>query len=142
MIDHGGEDLRRRVQESFDRQGLMRNFGARVDNVVVAEVTISAPVGPDNSQQHGFAHAGLTFALGDSAAGYAALTTMPRGSEVVTSEMKINLLAPGTGARLIATGKVVRAGKRLVVTTAEVVRDDGTLVALLQGTMVPVAPAS
>jgi uncharacterized protein (TIGR00369 family) len=87
------------------------------------------------------AHAGLTFALGDSASGYAALSMMDAGHEVMTAEMKINMLAPGKGDFLRATGKVIKLGRRLIVVTAEVHAIDGdteTLVALLQGTMVPV----
>jgi acyl-coenzyme A thioesterase PaaI-like protein len=61
---------------------------------------------------------------------------------VVTSEMKIHLLAPGRGARLIATGTVIRAGRRLVVARADVVAVAAgreTPVATLLGTIVPVA---
>lgn len=131
-----------RIRDSFDKQGLMTSLGARIDSVSAGRVVISAPIRPEASQQHGFAHAGLTFALGDSAAGYSALTTMAEGAEVLTAEMKINLVAPADGARLIATGEVIKPGRRLVVTRATVETEypDGTrkIVAVLQGTMVPV----
>ena len=100
---------------------------------------IAAPIGAHVLQQHGAGHAGLAFSLGDSAAGYAALSVMAAGSEVMTVEMKINLLAPAVGPRLVAEGRVVRAGRRVVVVTAEVRGEKGT-VALLQGTMIPVDP--
>ena len=88
----------------------------------------------------GFGHAALAFALGDSAAGYAALTLMPEDAEVLTVEMKINLLAPAEGSRLVATGRVIRPGRRLMVVAAEVWSegDRPRQVALLQGTMIPV----
>ncbi|TBX28996.1 PaaI family thioesterase [Nioella sediminis] len=131
-----------RIRDSFDKQGLMTSLDARIDSIAPGRVVISAPIRPEASQQHGFAHAGLTFALGDSAAGYSALTTMAEGAEVLTAEMKINLVAPADGARLIATGEVIKPGRRLVVTRATVETEypDGTrkLVAVLQGTMVPV----
>jgi uncharacterized protein (TIGR00369 family) len=92
---------------------------------------------PAFSQQHGYGHAGVTFALGDTAAGYAALSVKPEGAEVLTAEMKVNLVAPAKGDRLVAEGRVVRPGRRLVVVSAEV-RAGETLVALLQGTMIPV----
>lgn len=102
---------------------------------------IEAPIAPAVSQQQGLAHAGLSFALGDTAAGYAALSLMPEDQEVVTVEMKVNLVAPALGDRLVATGRVVRAGRRLTVVTAEVrawAGSEARLVALLQGTMIPV----
>ena len=130
-----------RAQRSFDAQGLMRTFGARLSEAHDGVARIEAPIGPSVTQQQGLAHAGLTFALGDTAAGYAALTRMPEGSEVVTVEMKVNLIAPAVGERLRATGRVVRAGRRLTVVSAEVealTGDEARLVAILQGTMIPV----
>lgn len=136
--------MEHRIRDSFDRQGMMTSLGATLSDITAGRVTITAPIRPETSQQHGFAHAGMTFALGDSAAGYSALTTMPEGAEVLTAEMKINLLAPADGLRLVATGEVVKPGRRLVVTRAQVETEyaDGNrkLVAVLQGTMVPVRP--
>ena len=133
-----------RIRNSFDQQGLMASLNARLDSIDAGRVVISAPILPKTSQQHGFAHAGLTFSLGDSAAGYSALTTMAEGAEVLTAEMKINLIAPADGLRLVATGEVIKPGRRLVVTRANVETEyaDGRrkLVAVLQGTMVPVGP--
>ena len=135
-----------RIKDSFARQGLMQTLGAELAEIAEGRVVITAPITPAASQQHGFAHAGMTFALGDSAAGYSALTLMPEGAEVLTAEMKINLLAPADGVRLISTGEVVKPGRKLVVVRATVETEtaDGTRkpVAILQGTMVPVIPKS
>jgi uncharacterized protein (TIGR00369 family) len=134
-----------RVRDSFDKQTMMATLGASLTGISEGHVEISAPILPGSRQQHGVAHAALTFAIGDSAAGYAALTVLPRDTEVMTAEIKINLLAPGQGDRLIARGKVLKPGKRLVVVTSEVFAEqDGQemLIAVLQGTMVPVASAS
>ncbi|MEO1788428.1 MAG: PaaI family thioesterase [Pseudomonadota bacterium] len=130
-----------RVETSFAAQGLMATLGATLEALGPGSSRIAAPILPGSRQQQGFAHAGLTFAIGDSAAGYAALTTMPEGFEVVTAEMKINLLAPGLGDRLVAEGRVLKPGKRLIVTQADVYADKGGTrrhIATLLGTMVPV----
>lgn len=131
-----------KIRASFARQSLMTTFAARMTALAPGEVILTAPILDLARQQHGVGHAGLTFALGDTAAGYAALTLMPAEAEVMTAEMKINLLAPAAGDRLIATGRVVRAGRRLTVVTAEVEAETEagrTLVAVLQGTMVAVS---
>ncbi|MCR9068686.1 MAG: PaaI family thioesterase [Rhodobacteraceae bacterium] len=141
MTDRDFAAIDARLRASFEAQGLMGTMGARVDDTAPGRVTLSAPITPAIHQQHGFAHAGATFALGDSASGYAALTMMPLGAEVLTVEMKINLIAPADGVRLIATGTVAKPGRRLLITQATVAveRVDGTRrdVALLQGTMIP-----
>ena len=140
----GSPDYQRLIRESFATQGLMSTFKARLEDVSPGAVEISAPLTRDVSQQHGFGHAGLTFALGDSAAGYAALSLMESTHEVLTTEMKINLLAPAQGQRLLARGSVIKPGRRLMVVTAQVFAEDEdgeTLIALLQGTMLPVPRA-
>lgn len=130
-----------RIRTSFAAQTMMKTLGAELISVEKGRVVISAPILPTSLQQQGAAHAALPFAIGDSAAGYAALSLMPNDQEVVTAEIKVNLLAPGLGDQLRATGRVIKPGKRLMVVTAEVhALKDGqeTLIALLQGTMVPV----
>ncbi len=139
------ERIRQKIRDSFARQSMMETLGATLGPIEAGHVEITAPISDHTRQQHGFAHAGLTFAIGDSAAGYSALTVIPEDQEVVTSEMKIHLLAPARGTALIARGKVIKGGKRLVIVTADVFAvHDGTEthVAMMSGTMVPVPAAS
>lgn len=109
-----------RVRDSFERQGLMRLLGAELADVADGSVRIRLPRRPEVSQQHGYVHAGATSAIADSAGGYAALTKMPAGSEVLTVEYKLNLLAPAAGEWLEAVGTVIRAGRTLSVCRLEV----------------------
>lgn len=109
-----------RVLASFARQNFMTLLGARVRSVVPGAVEIELPIRPDLEQQHGFAHAGATWAIADTAAGYASQTLMAPDDGVLTVELKINLMAPAKGERLIARGRVERAGKRLTVGRADV----------------------
>ncbi|SIQ38293.1 uncharacterized domain 1-containing protein [Paracoccus thiocyanatus] len=134
-------DLESRIRTSFDRQSMMRTLGAVLAQVEPGRITITAPILPTVLQQHGAGHAGLAFSIGDSAAGYAALTLMPGDAEVMTVEMKINLMSPATGDRLLAQGRVIRPGRRVMVVAADVWAETGDTrkhVAMLQGTMIPV----
>ena len=118
----------------------MKKIGAKLDSVEVGKVIISLELKADMKQQHGFGHAGVTFSIGDSAAGYAALTTMKQNQEVLTSEMKIHLLAPADGKILKAVGTVLKSGKRLIVVQSNIYSHHGKrnkLVATMLGTMVP-----
>jgi uncharacterized protein (TIGR00369 family) len=101
-------EVRARVQESFDRQGLMEHLGARVSYIGAGEVRIELPSRPEVTQQHGYFHAGATSSIADSAGGYAAFTLFPAGTTVLTVEFKINLLAPAEGERLEAVGTVIK----------------------------------
>lgn len=63
---------------------------------------------------------------------------------MLTVEYKINLLAPATGEALIAKGSVLRAGRRLIVTRAEVFARAGgeeKPCAMMQQTIMVVPPS-
>lgn len=134
-------DVDTRLRGSFARQTMMQTLGAEMVEAAEGRVVIAAPIAAHVLQQQGAAHAGLAFSLGDSAAGYAALSVLPEGAEVVTVEMKINLLAPALGDRLVAEGRVIRPGRRIVAVAADVFAEGLTgrkHVATMLGTMVPV----
>jgi uncharacterized protein (TIGR00369 family) len=113
-------DFEARVRESFARQGLMATLGASLVRVAPGLVEIALAASTAVSQQHGFVHAGALASIADSAAGYAALTLMPPGAGVLTAEFKINLMAPGVGERMIARGRVIKAGRTLTVAQTDV----------------------
>ena len=98
----------------------MHTLGAELVSATEGEVIIEIPYRDDLLQQHGFLHAGVVTTVIDTACGYAALTQMPEGSEVVTVEFKINFMAPAVGDRFIAKASVVRAGKTLTITQGDV----------------------
>lgn len=127
------------VRASLSRQSFMTLLGAR--DVVVEEghVVLELAFRDDLCQQNGFLHAGVVTSLADSACGYAALSLMPEGSDVLSVEFKVNLLAPGRGTSFRADARVVRAGRTLSVCQAEVAAcqpgEPDVLVAVMQATM-------
>jgi uncharacterized protein (TIGR00369 family) len=112
-------DFERVVRDSFGKQGLMTLLGARLVEVVAGRVVIEVVHTPSLTQQAGSFHGGVLGALADSAGGYAALSLMPAGAEVVTIEYKINFMRPAVGPLLQATGEIVRAGKSITVAKME-----------------------
>ncbi|MDO9412329.1 MAG: PaaI family thioesterase [Pseudolabrys sp.] len=119
----------------------MTTLGATLIDATPGSVEIALKPSDAVSQQHGFVHAGAVAAIADSAAGYAALTLMPLDAGVLTAEFKINLLAPAAGDRIIARGKVIKAGRTLVLAQAEVFAEKAgkeRLVALLTATLMTV----
>lgn len=133
--------VRERIRASFAKQGLMTTLGASVVTISPGFVEISLRPAPAISQQHGFVHAGAVSAIADNAAGYAALSLMPPGRGVLTTEFKINLVAPAAGDLILARGKVVKAGRTLTLAQAEVFAVSGgteKLIALLTATMMAI----
>ena len=131
-----------RVKQSFERQGMLRVLGVELVRVQVGEVELRMPYSDAVTQQQGGFHGGAIGALADIAGGYAALTVAPEGMEVVTIEYKINFLNSLQGGEIRAIGKVIKAGRRVIVTSAEVVHLDAngksTPCAVMQQTIAPV----
>lgn len=109
-----------RVRTSFDRQGFMTTLNARMTRCEPGLVEIVMPFSASITQQHGFAHAAATTAILDSACGFAALTLMPEGTEVLSVEFKVNLLSPAVGQSFRAVGRVTRSGRTITVCQGEV----------------------
>ena len=136
------EALYQRIETSLKRQGMMQHLGVRLLRVEPGLCELALPYSDKVTQQQGGFHGGAMGALADIAGGYASLTVAPEGMEVTTVEYKINFLAAFQGGELRATGRVVKAGKRIIVTTAEVAHVDGQgnskPCAVMQQTLVPV----
>ena len=133
--------FRARIQASFDKQGLMSTLGASILHIAPGAVDIALLASPSVSQQHGFVHAGAVAAIADTAAGYAALSLMPLGAGVLTTEFKINLVAPAAGERIVARGRVIKAGRTLILAQTEVFSEtagEERLVALLTATLMTI----
>jgi len=117
--------IEQRIRAAFGRQRLMTTIGASLISVRDGEVQIELPFSDVLTQQHGFIHAGAVTTIVDTACGFAALTKMPADAAVLTTEFKINFMSPAKGERLWAVGRVVRAGRTLMVCLGEVFAEEG-----------------
>ena len=106
---------KQRIIDSFNKQGLMKTLGAELVSIEEGKVSISCELSEKVSQQNGFFHAGALTSIVDSACGYAGLSVMPDNADVLSVEFKINLMKPANIEKVIAIGKVVQAGKTLVI---------------------------
>jgi uncharacterized protein (TIGR00369 family) len=132
-------DFEARVRDRFARQRMMRLIGAELTAIRPGHVEITLPFRGDLTQQHDYVHAAAVTAIADSACGYAALTLMEPGLEVLSVEFKVNLLAPATGERFVAMGRVLRPGRTLTVCAADVHAEKSgrrKLIAAMQATMI------
>jgi uncharacterized protein (TIGR00369 family) len=129
------------IRASFASQGLMGANGAVITALAPGRCTIELPFSDRVSQQNGFFHGGIVGAIADTAGGYAALTLLPGGSDVLTVEYKINFVRPAVGDKIIAEGVVIRAGRSVSVTRVDVYvqlrgEEERKLCAALQQTII------
>ena len=140
LVEPANPDFAEEVRLSFARQAIMQSIGAELGRVEPGFVEIRLPYRSDLTQQHGYLHAGIVTTIADSACGYAAFSLMPRNSEVLSVEFKVNLLRPAKGDLFLAQATVIKSGKTLTVVRADVfsVSQDSKkqLVATMMGTMI------
>jgi len=116
-----------------------------VEPVAVAEgrITTVLPLQPRHMQHTGQAHAGVMTSLADHTMGAAAQTLAAPGHWALTAELKVSCLRAGKGARLVCEAQVIKPGRTLSFTEAEVfVEGEGgarTLVMKASATMAMVA---
>src|SRR5260370_30089108 len=116
---------RRRIKEGRWRELL----GCGVESVQAGGAVFGLAVRPSHKQIHGVVHGGILAALADTTAAIAAYTSVPRGTEIVTVELKINFLEPVPGGRIKTDGRVFRASRNFVVAECEIFNEDGSLAA-------------
>ena len=108
------------VEAHFAGISFLASLGAELAALAPGACELRLPFRPEFAQQHGFFHGGLIATLADSAAGHAGLTLTGAGQGSITVEFKLNFLAPAQGEALLAKARVVKAGRTLTVSHADV----------------------
>lgn len=105
-------------------------LGIEVDFVEAGFARLRLPVGDHVLQAANVVHGGVLASLVDSAIGTAVRTVIPEHSSASTIELNISYLRPAGAGTLTAEASILRAGRTVVVGTAEVRDSDGRLVAV------------
>jgi uncharacterized protein (TIGR00369 family) len=129
--------MKEEVLNRFFNQGFMKYLGVELISVEKGLVKLSCTKNDNLTQQNGFFHAGVITTIADAACGFAALTTMPEGSDVLSVEFKTNLMKPAISDKLVAISSVIKAGRTLVFCEAKITDEqEETIFATFQGTMI------
>ena len=111
-------------------------MGFRVAGLEEGEAVFTCT--PDESLYNpiGVVHGGLVCTLLDSVCGCAVQTTLPQGVAYTSLEIKVSYLRPvhGTSGPLLATGEVVKPGRRVAFAEGDVRTADGKVVATATST--------
>ncbi|GGR24484.1 PaaI family thioesterase [Deinococcus ruber] len=105
------------IERGLEGSAYTRWIGTRLRSFAAGTVEIELDLRPDLTQHHGQAHGAVIGYLADTVSAWAAASMV---GDVVTSEYKLNFLAPARGELLWARGEVLRAGKRQVVVRSDV----------------------
>jgi len=118
-----------RIQKAFDDLPFAKLIGIELDQINEGVATLGLEVRNVLMQNNGVVHGGAIASLIDTAAAFAILSVLPSGERVTTVDLTISYLRPLTTGWARATARVVRAGRRLITVSGEVLDDGGKPVA-------------
>jgi len=108
------------LRRFFAASPFMRDLGIEPVAVEPGRLRTQLSVQERFFQHTAQVHAGVMATLADHSMGAAAQTLAPVGHWALTAELKTSQLRPGRGERLVCEAWVVKPGRRLSFTEAEV----------------------
>ena len=104
-------------------------LGIQLDSVEAGHAVLSMEIRHELKQNHGVVHGGAIAALIDSAMALAIMPLLEENERTTTVDLTIHYLRPLTEGTARASARVVRAGKRVITVSAELVDEHGKLAA-------------
>ena len=127
----GLEYLRAIAEERIPGAPIAALLGMSVVSVEPGQVAFGLEVGEHLYNPIGSVHGGVFCTLLDSAMGCAVHSSLDRGQAYTTLELKVNIVKALTLSTpsVVATGRVVSAGRRVATASGQITGPDGTLYA-------------
>ena len=127
-----------RIQKAVDTVPFARLLGIELEGVGKGTATLGLNIRRELTQNHGVVHGGAIASLIDTSTAFAIISLLEPGEKVTTVDLTISYLRPITSGRITAVAKVIRAGRRLFVVSAEVLSSDGKPAATALSTYIKV----
>jgi uncharacterized protein (TIGR00369 family) len=109
-------------------------IGFRLTSVEPGRAVFELEAGPQHANPMGTLHGGVLCDVADAAMGIAYASTLGEGETFTTLELKINFLRPFRTGTLIATARMVKAGRTIGLAECDVTDTDGRLIARAMST--------
>jgi len=109
-------------------------IGFEMTEVDPGRAVFELDAGPQHASPLGTVHGGIIVDLVDAVMGCAHASQLEEGETFTTLELKINFVKPVWKSRLVAEGKVIRAGRTIGLVEGRVTDDSGSLVAFATST--------
>jgi uncharacterized protein (TIGR00369 family) len=129
---------RARIENALQQVPFAKLIGIELEEVDPGVATLALDIREELKQNHGVVHGGAVASLIDSATAFAIISILPPDERATTVDLTISYLRPLTTGRIRAKASVVRAGRRLIVVSAEVFDDSGTLTATALSTYIKI----
>ncbi len=127
-----------RIQKALETVPFAKLLGIELEDVAPGTATLSFDIKDDLKQNNGVVHGGAIASLVDTATAFAIISLLPPDQKATTANLTISYLRPLKSGRAHSTARVIRAGRRLIVVSAELVDDAGDLIATALATYIKI----
>ena len=107
----------------------LKLLGIELVEITEEKAVMSLEMQEKLRQPYGLLHGGATASLIDTAMAFAVIAAIGTEDKATTVDLTVQYLRPHTDGKVVCTAKVLRAGKRLLFLSAEVVNEQGKLTA-------------
>lgn len=123
------EENKHLIFEAVKTTPYLKLLGIELIEITDEKVVMSLEMQEKLRQPYGLLHGGATASLIDSATAFAVITSLAEGENATTVDLTVQFLRPVSEGKVVCTAKVLRAGKRLLFLSAEVVNEQDKLIA-------------
>ena len=128
----------KRIQKALATVPFARLLELELESLDSGTATLALNVRKELTQNQGVVHGGAIASLIDTATAFAILSLLAPKERVTTVDLTISYLRPLRTGRLRAVAKVIRAGRRLFVVSAEIFDEEGKLATTALSTYIKV----
>jgi acyl-CoA thioesterase len=104
-------------------------LGLELVALAPGEATVKLPLRDELRQPYGLLHGGATASLIDTATAMAIIGALGEAEQATTIDLHVQYLRPVVEGEILCTAKIIRAGKRIIFLSAEVIDDQDRIVA-------------
>ena len=127
--DEISEAQERRLRAAFEKIPFVQLLGIELGELRRGQATMYLEMRNELRRNGGVAHGGAIASLVDTAAAFAILTLLEPDETTTTVDLTIHYLRPLIKGRAIAQARVLRAGRRIIVISIEVLDEEKAVAA-------------
>ena len=118
-----------KAQAVFKTVPFIQLIGMELVALKSGEATIKLKMRDELRQPQGLLHGGATASVIDTAMAFAVITELADDEKASTVDLTVHYLRPVTAGEIVCTAKLVRGGRRILTVSAEVLNEEGKLIA-------------
>lgn len=119
----------KRIYQALAEVPFAMLVGIELEEIDTGVATLALEVRGELKQNNGIVHGGAIATLIDTAAAFAVISVLPVDEQATTVDLMVNYLRPLRSGRARATARVVKAGRRVIVVSAEMADEAGNIAA-------------